>query len=53
MAKTTVTKCLTAYFNTGDGKRPAKDWLEELKKFTPEEKQKLAEEVCAVTGDTL
>lgn len=53
MAQVTVTKCLTQYFNVGDGKRSAKEWLEELKAFTAEEKHALAVEVCAVTGDEL
>lgn len=53
MAQTTVTKALTAFFNTGEGKRPAKVWLEELKALTPEEKANLAADVCAITGDTL
>lgn len=48
-----VTKALTQYFNEGDGKRPAKDWLAELKQFSPEEKRALALEVCAVNGWTL
>lgn len=53
MAQVTVTKALTGYFNEGDGKRPAKDWLQELKALTPEEKQALAQDVCALTGDEL
>lgn len=53
MATTTVTKALTAFFNEGAGKRPAKDWLLELKALSADEKRNLAEEVCAFTGDTL
>jgi hypothetical protein len=53
MAKTTVTKALNGYFNSGDGKVPAKDWLGEMKKMTALEKIKLAREVVAVTGDEL
>lgn len=53
MAKTTVTKALTGFFNTGDGKRQASEWLKELKALTDAEKLALAEQICAVTGDTL
>jgi hypothetical protein len=53
MAETTVTKALNAYFNEGDGKRSAGDFLKELKALSPEEKRELAEGVCAITGDTL
>lgn len=51
--QTTVTKALTNFFNTGDAKRPAKDWLLELKALTDSEKLELAQGVCAITGDTL
>ncbi len=53
MASTTVTKALTGFFNVGEGKRPAKVWLEELKALSAEEKHALAQEVCALTGDAL
>lgn len=53
MAEVTVTKALTGYFNTGEGKRPSRDWLAELKELTLAEKRDLALQVCAVTGDTL
>lgn len=53
MAKMSVTKALTSYFNAGDGKRAAKVWLEELKALTAEEKRKLALGVCALTDDEL
>lgn len=51
--KVTVTKCLTGYFNTGDGKRESKDWLAELRALSADEKRALAEGVCAITGDEL
>lgn len=53
MATVSVTKCLTEYFNSGDGKRAAKDWLAELKALSVAEKRELAEGVCLITGDTL
>lgn len=53
MATVTVAKALNGYFNTGDGKRTAKEFLEELKEFTPEEKLDLAREVTKITGDEL
>ena len=52
MEKTTL-KALTDYFNEGDGKRPLKDWSEEIKALSPAEKLELATGVCAVTGWTL
>lgn len=45
-----VTKVLTQYFNSGDGKRATSEWMKELKALTTEEKRELAEGVCAVTG---
>lgn len=53
MAKVTVLKALTGYFNVGDGKRSMAEWQGELKALTAEEKRELAEGVCAVTGDEL
>lgn len=52
MEKTTL-KALTDYFNEGDGKRPLKDWSDEIKALSPAEKLELATGVCAVTGWTL
>lgn len=49
----TVTKALNAYFNVGDGKRGAGEFLKELKALSTEEKRELAEGVVAITGDTL
>jgi hypothetical protein len=53
MARTTVTKALNTYFNEGEGKRPAGEFLKELKALSPEEKRELAEGVCKITGDEL
>lgn len=53
MAKVTVTKALSSYFNEGDGKRAPRDFLQELKALSVEEKRELAEGVVAITGDTL
>lgn len=49
----TPIQVLTKYFNDGEGKRPTSAWAAELKEFSADEKRKLAEEVCAVTGQTL
>lgn len=53
MAELTSLKILTGYFNEGDGKRPLKEWAEEVKALSPEEKTELANGVCAITGDTV
>ena len=53
MASVSIVKALTNFFNVGDGKVPAKEWMGELKALTPAEKQGLAEMVVAATGDTL
>jgi len=53
MAATTVIKALTNFFNVGDGKRPSKNWLAELKAMSVDEKRELAEMVVAETGDAL
>lgn len=62
----TVAKALSGYFNVEGGtgslapesygrsaKRPLTEFAAELKALTPEEKHKLAQGVCAITGDTL
>lgn len=53
MAELTALKILTNYFNVGDGKRPLKDWSEEIKALSDPEKKDLTVGVCAITGDTL
>ena len=53
MAKTTVTKALTGYFNVEPRKVPAQEWLKELKALSSEEKRELAMGVVAITGDEL
>jgi hypothetical protein len=53
MPAKTVTQVLSNYFNVGDGKRSASEFLKELKALSTEEKLELAEGVCAVTGDTI
>ena len=50
---TTVTKALTGFFNTGEAKKSAKDWLAELKKLSTKEKVELAQEIAALDGATL
>lgn len=53
MATITVTKALSNYFNVGEGKRPAQEFLKELRDLTVDEKRELAAGVCEITGDTL
>lgn len=56
MAVRTVTGILTNYFNVPTDtsvKKPAREWLEELKTLTDAEKLELAEGVAAITGDTI
>ena len=53
MAKVTVTKALSNYFNVDAGKRGPSEFLKELKALSTEEKRELAEGVVAITGDEL
>lgn len=53
MASVTTTKALTNFFNQGDGKVGAKDWLAELKKLSTAEKVEMAREIAALDGLTL
>lgn len=54
MAEKTAVAILTGYFNSGEGyKRDNQTWIKELRELSPEEKAGLAQEVCAVTGDTV
>lgn len=53
MAEYTPVQVLTRYFNDGEGKRPIAVWRAELQAFSAEERNALALDVCAVTGDTL
>lgn len=53
MAQKKISGILNGYFNVGDAKRSAKDFLEELKALSAAEKRELAEGVCAITGDTI
>lgn len=53
MPAKTITAILTGYFNQGEGKRALSAWRDELAQLSPEEKQELAEGVCAITGDTV
>lgn len=52
MEKTAIV-ILTQYFNEGEGKRSNTRWLQELRALSADEKQELAEGVCAITGDTI
>lgn len=49
----TVTKALTEFFNTGEGKRPTSAWAGELKALSSAEKTELATLACAASGWTL
>lgn len=51
--KVKITKALNGYFNQGEGKRPVREFAEELKAMTDAEKLELARGVVAITGDTL
>jgi hypothetical protein len=53
MSAKKIPTILASYFNTGEGKRPLSDFAAELRVLSPEEKQELAEGVCAITGDTI
>lgn len=53
MAQTTVLKALAGYFNTGEGKKPLRDFTVEIKALSDTEKWDLAEGVVGVTGETL
>lgn len=53
MAQTTVLKAIAGYFNTGENKKPLREFTEEVKALSVEEKRELAEMIVALTGDTL
>jgi hypothetical protein len=53
MASVTTTKALTNFFNTGEAKVNAKDWLAQLKQLSTAEKVELAQEIAALDGVTL
>jgi uncharacterized radical SAM superfamily protein len=53
MAAKGIVAILAGYFNQGDGKRPLPHFRDELKELTDAEKNELALDVCAITGDTL
>ncbi len=54
MAQTTVLKSIAGYFNSDPAtKKPLREFTEEVKALTPEEKRELAELIVKVTGDTL
>lgn len=53
MAAKGVPSILASYFNQGEGKRPVRDFAEEMKKLNNEEKGELVRGVCAITGDTV
>lgn len=49
----TAVKALNNYFNTGENKKPLREFAEEIKRLNDAEKTELATLVCNVTGDTL
>lgn len=53
MASVSAVKALAGYFNVEPRKVPLSEFTKEIKALSPEEKQELAEGVCAITGDTL
>ncbi len=54
MAQTTVLKAIAGYFNSDPAtKKPLREFTEEVKALSPEEKREMAEMIVALTGDTL
>lgn len=53
VAQVTMLKAIAGYFNQGEGKRPLREFQDELKALTDADKRELAEGVIAITGDTL
>lgn len=53
MAAKGIPTILSGYFNQGEGKRPLKEFADEMKALSPEEKMELAQGVCKITGDTV
>lgn len=53
MAEVTAVKALNEYFNKGENKKPLREFADEIKKLSDDEKRELALGVCEITGDTL
>lgn len=53
MAAKGAPSILAGYFNTGEGKRPLRDFTNEIKALSTEEKGELVRGVCAITGETV
>lgn len=53
MSVKTPVNLITNYYNSGENKLPATQWVAELKKLTPEDKMELAAGIAAITGDTV
>jgi hypothetical protein len=53
MAAKGAPSILAGYFNQGDGKRPLREFNEEIKGLTTEDKAELVRGVCAITGDAV
>jgi hypothetical protein len=53
MAEITTLKALTGYFNSGDNKKPLREFSEELKALTPEEKAEMGAQAAAAMGDSI
>jgi hypothetical protein len=55
MAQTTALKAIAGYFNAKDAPnhKPLREFAAEVRMLSDEEKQELAEGICAITGDTL
>lgn len=53
MAAKTGLKILTDYFNVGEGKRPTREWADEIRALSAAERTDLVSGVTAITGDTV
>ena len=49
----TAVKLLAEYFNSGPGKKPLREFAEEVKALSDAEKRELALGVAEIQGDTL
>lgn len=53
MAQTTILKALATFFNTGENKKPLKDFAAEVKELSDDEKQELGTLAAEAMGDTI
>jgi hypothetical protein len=53
MAEVTVLKAMVGYFNSGENKKPLRDFQQELKALTDEEKTEMGTLAAEAMGDTI